>query len=82
MLMTGVRMIEDLSISVCMGLKTDGMHFPDTKINCNRLTECQRCVETLNNFIKFSFFFSFFLSSIQTVHIDIIKVFIHQLMRK
>jgi len=51
--MTGMRMIEDLSISVCMGLKTDGMHFPDTKINCNRLTECQRrYVETLNNLIK------------------------------
>jgi hypothetical protein len=31
MLMTGIRVIEDLSISVCMGLKTDGMHFPDTK---------------------------------------------------
>jgi hypothetical protein len=34
MLMAGIRMIEDLSISVRMGLKTDGMHFPDTKINC------------------------------------------------
>jgi len=53
MLMTGMRMIEDLSISVCMGLKTDGMHFPDTKINYNRLTESQRrYVETLNNLIK------------------------------
>jgi len=36
MLMTGTRMIEDLSISICMGLKTDGIHFLDTKINCDR----------------------------------------------
>jgi hypothetical protein len=53
MLMTGIRMIEDLSISVCMSLKTDGMHFPDTKINCNRLTECERRHdESFNNLIK------------------------------
>jgi len=53
MLMTGIRMIEDLCISVCVGLKTDGMHFPDTKINCNGLTECQRRhIETFNNLIK------------------------------
>jgi hypothetical protein len=53
MLMTGIRMIEDLSISVYMGLKTDGMHFPDTKINCNKLTECKRrYVETLKNYIR------------------------------
>jgi len=51
--MTGIRMTEVLSISVCMGLKTDGMHFPDTRINSNRLTECQtRYVETLYNLIK------------------------------
>lgn len=39
MLMTGIRMIEDLSISVCMGLKTDVMHFPDTK---NKLQQTYR----------------------------------------
>jgi hypothetical protein len=50
MLMTGIE--NDCGVNyLCNSLESDGMHFPYTKINCNRLTEGKRrYVETLKQF--------------------------------